>query len=97
MKIRIEDIGFWIIIALIITVAIWKLIGSPTDTASIISIALFVAGSEILIWKTLFKIDKKTTIGFMKIRKTMCHHTLKPQDFSNLDGRQRFTSLRGVV
>lgn len=65
---RIENIVFWILIALIIGIAIWKLFGSPTDTAALISIALFVAASEILLWRALFLIDKKTSIGFLKIK-----------------------------
>ncbi|MDO8622796.1 MAG: hypothetical protein Q7R52_00980 [archaeon] len=65
---KIENIAFWIIICLIVGVAIWKMVGSPTDTTALIAIALFVAGSEIVIWKTLFKIDKKTEIGFIKIK-----------------------------
>ncbi|MDP3026690.1 MAG: hypothetical protein Q8N63_03205 [Nanoarchaeota archaeon] len=68
MKLKIEDIMFWILIALIVGMAIWKLIGSPTDTASLISLALFVAGSEVLIWKSIFKIDKNTSLGFMKVK-----------------------------
>lgn len=68
MKLKIEDILLWIIIALLILLAIWKLIGSPTDTASLIAIALFVAGSEILLWKSIFSTDKKISIGFIKIR-----------------------------
>ena len=66
--VKIEDIIFWILIALIVGVAIWKLIGSPTDTATLISIALFVAGSEILLWKAFFAMDKKVSIGFMKMK-----------------------------
>lgn len=63
-----EDIAFWIIICLIVGVAIWKMVGSPTDTTALIAIALFVAGSEIVIWKALFKIDKKTTVSFERVR-----------------------------
>lgn len=65
---RIENILFWILIALIVGIAIWKLFGSPTDTATLISIALFVATSEILLWRALFSIDKRTSIGFLKIQ-----------------------------
>ena len=68
MKIKIEDVLFWMIIILIIVVAIWKLIGSPTDTATLISIALFIASSEILLWKAIFSIEKKTLLGFVKIK-----------------------------
>ncbi len=65
---KLEYILFWILIALIVGIAIWKLIGSPTDTVALISITLFVSGSEILLWKALFDIDKKTAIGFNNIR-----------------------------
>ena len=68
MTVRIEDAIFWVLIALIVGIAIWKLFGSPTDTAALISIALFVAASELLIWKKMFSIENKTTVGFMKIK-----------------------------
>ncbi len=71
MKIRMEYIAFWILIALAIALILWKLVGSPTDTATLITIALFIVGSEILIWKSIFKIDKKTSLGFMKMRNHM--------------------------
>ncbi len=67
-KMKIEDIIFWIIIGLIVGVAVWKMIGSPTDTAALIAISLFIASSEILIWKALFNMDKKTSITFIKIK-----------------------------
>jgi hypothetical protein len=66
-KIRPEDIAFWILMAMIVAVAVWKLFGSPTDTASLIAVALFVVGSEILVWKAFFSMDKKVSCGFMKI------------------------------
>ena len=68
MKIKIEDIIFWIIILAIIALAIWLLAGSPTDTSAIVALVAFVAASEILLWKALFKIDKKTTVGFMRLK-----------------------------
>ena len=67
-KIRIEDIAFWILIALIIFVILWKLVGSPTVTATMISVALFIIGSELLLWRSLFSFDKKVACGFIKIR-----------------------------
>jgi len=82
MEIKIEDIILGIIILLIISLAIWLLFGSPTDTASVIALAIFIASSEILIWMTLFKdnektlvrfekLDKKTAISFEKIKNNM--------------------------
>ncbi len=68
VKIKIEDILFWIFIAIIVGTALWLLHGSPPEMSAIITIALGVAGSELLIWKSLFKTDKKTAISFMKIK-----------------------------
>lgn len=65
---KIEDIIFWIIIFLIIATALWLLSGSPLETDALISIALFVAASELLIWRKLFDIDKKTAVGFEKVK-----------------------------
>ena len=62
--VKIEDIVFWILIALIVGVVIWKLVGSPTNTATLISLTLFIAGSEILLWRNLFKSDNKPNEGF---------------------------------
>ncbi len=66
-KIRIEDVVFWILIFATIAVIIWKLFGSPSDIAVIIFIGTFIIFSEIMLWKNFFKIDKKTSLGFMKV------------------------------
>lgn len=73
-KIRIEDIAFWILMALIVGVAIWKIVGSPTDTAALISVALFISGSEILIWKAIFGIEKRTAVGFIRIKNELSNN-----------------------
>ena len=67
-KLTLEDIIFLIAIAIIVGIAIWKLIGSPTDTAALISITLFVAISELALWKKIYGVEKKTEVGFMKVR-----------------------------
>jgi len=67
-KLKIEDIVFWIIILAMISLALWLISGSPTDTSAIIALTMFVTASEILIWKNLFNIDRKTSIGFEKIK-----------------------------
>jgi len=64
---KIEHILFWILILAVIGIAIWMLFGSPTLEAGLISIGLFVAGSEILLWKSLFGIDKKSAVSFEKV------------------------------
>ena len=81
VRITFDDILFWILIALMVGVAIWKLVGSPTDTAVLISVILFVATSEILIWKAIFKIDNNVKMGFMKVRHEM------NERFSEVDNR----------
>ena len=78
-QIKIEDIVFWAIIIAIIALAIWLLFGSPTDTSAIIALAVFIAASEILLWKAIFSIDKRTSVGFMKLRNDLNnqHNELK--------------------
>ena len=71
--VKIEDIIFWILILSIIAIALWMLSGSPTETNALISIALFVSASELMLWKTLFKIDKKTSVGFIKVQTKLEH------------------------
>ncbi len=71
MKLKLEDIIFWLLIIAIIAVALWLLSGSPPETNALIAVAVFVAASEILIWKNLFKIDKKTAIGFERMKRNI--------------------------
>ena len=66
--VKLESILFWIFIIIIVGTALWLLHGSPQEISAIITIGLSVAGSELLIWKSLFKIDKKTAIGFLKTK-----------------------------
>ncbi|MEK6848487.1 MAG: hypothetical protein AABX65_02550 [Nanoarchaeota archaeon] len=65
---KFENVLFWILIILVVGIAVWKIIGSPTDTSALISITLFIASSEILLWKAFFNTDKKTAIGFNNIK-----------------------------
>ncbi len=68
MKIKIEDIVLGIIVSLIVTTAIWLLIGSIPEKDALASIALFIAASEILLWKKLFSIDKNTSVIFSNLK-----------------------------
>jgi len=67
-KIKIEDIVFWLLIIAIIAVALWLLRGSPTEISAIVAITVFVAASEILMWRNLFGINKRTAIGFERVK-----------------------------
>lgn len=82
MEIKLEDIVFWFLILSIIALAIWMLSGSPTEMNAIIALAIFVAGSQIVVWKTIFKaesknsinlerMDKKTAISFERMKNHM--------------------------
>jgi len=75
--VKIEDIIFWLLIIGIIAIAIWMLSGSPTETNALISLAIFVAGSEILLWKALFNMDKKTVIGFERTKNDINNKFMK--------------------
>ena len=67
-KITIEDIVISITIVIIVGIAIWKLIGSPSDVASLISITLFIATLGLGLWKKIYLVEKKTEVGFMKVK-----------------------------
>ena len=68
MKLKFEDIVFFIVIGLIVFVVLWLLNGSPTLNSAIVSVGAFVASSEILLWRKLFSIDKNTAISFVKLK-----------------------------
>ena len=65
---KIEHILFWILILAVVGIALWMLFGSPTLEAGLISIGLFIVGSEILLWRTFFAFDKKTAVGFERVK-----------------------------
>ncbi len=68
MRLRFEDIVFFIILGLIVFVVLWLLHGSPTEMGAIISVSLFAATSELLLWKKLFGMDKNTAISFVRLK-----------------------------
>lgn len=65
--VKAEDIVFWILILTVIAVAIWLAFGSPDFEGSLLMIIIFVAGSEILLWRALFSVDKRASVGFEKV------------------------------
>jgi len=71
-KITIEDVVFWLMIIAVIAIIIWKLFGSPSDMATIITIASILAGSQVVIWRSMwenhYKLDKKAEVGFTKAK-----------------------------
>lgn len=67
-NIKLEDIVIWVIAIALVAIAIWKIFGSPTDTATLISIILFVATSELIIWKKIFTMEKNVAVGFVKMK-----------------------------
>lgn len=85
--IKIEDILFWILMMTIIAIVLWLLSGSPPEIDALIAIGLFVIASESLVWRKLFtldnkieagllKLDKKTSLSFMKLRNDMDKNNL---------------------
>jgi hypothetical protein len=91
-RVKPEDIAFWIIISMIIAIIIWKVFGSPTDTATLITLTAFIAALIIALWKGIYSIeskvniklhnlDKKTSLSFMKLKNNMNNH------FTNINKR----------
>jgi len=68
MKFKIEDGVLLALIIAIVGIALWLLSGSPPSNDALIAVALFVAASELMIWRNMFSLDKKTSLGFMKIK-----------------------------
>lgn len=67
MTVQIEDIMFWILIAAVVVISVWLLFGSPSLENALITIGLFIIGSEISLWRKFFSLDKKTAVGFIKV------------------------------
>lgn len=66
--IKFDDVVFWLIMAAVVAIAIWKLFGSPTDTATLITIIIFFATSELIIWKKIFAMEKNTAVSFVRMK-----------------------------
>ena len=84
LKIKFEDIMFFIIIGLLIFIALWLLSGSPTITTTIISVVIFVATSEMLLWKKIFSMDKNTAISFVRLKNDINNIDKKLEDIKDL-------------
>ena len=95
-RIKLEDIVFWILIAIIIAIVIWILSGSPALENSLPSLITLVIASEILLWKALFSIDKKTSNGFIKIKNDM--NNIR-KDISNLriELRSELKEIKNII
>lgn len=68
MKLKIEDIVFWVLILATIVVLLWLLKGSPTLENAVITIGLFIISSELMLWKKYFEIGKNTAVSFMRLK-----------------------------
>ena len=70
-RLSIEDVLFWVLILMITGIILWKLFGSPSDMAMIISIGTLIVSSEMMLWKNFFKMDKNVSLCFMKVKHDM--------------------------
>ena len=68
-SIKLEDIIFWLLIIGIIVVVIWMLSGSPPTENGLLIITIFVVTSEVLLWRVMFNIEKKSIIGLERLDK----------------------------
>jgi len=63
-----RDVLFWVLILAAIGVAVWMAVGSPPIETGLLIIVIFISTSEILLWKAVFRIDKRSAVGFEKVR-----------------------------
>ena len=68
MRLKAEDIVFFIAIGLALFVLLWLLRGSPTMDNALTSIGIFIITSEVLLWKKYFHMDKGMIVGFSKVK-----------------------------
>lgn len=68
MKLKAEDIAFWIFTLAALGVILWLLHGSPTLENALISIGVLIISSEFMLWKKYFEVDKKTALGFAQVK-----------------------------
>ncbi len=66
-----EDIAFWSIILLLIGLAFWLFKGSPTAESAIISLIVFFASSEMILWRKVFEMDKNTAVSFARLKEEL--------------------------
>jgi len=66
------DILFWILIIVGIGIILWYLFGSPDITSALIAVILFFTGSELLLWRKIFELEKdlKVEIELLKKQKS---------------------------
>jgi len=86
--VRVEDVVFWVFIIIIVGTALWLLSGSPPEISAIITIGLAVAGSELMLWKKIFAIDRDVKIGFVKVKHDTDKFKLNINNrFDNMDNK----------
>ena len=68
MKLKAEDIVFFISIGLALFVLLWLLHGSPMLDNALISIGTFIITSEVLLWRKYFEMDRNMMVGFYKVK-----------------------------
>ena len=86
--IKIEDIVLGMLIISIIAMALWLLSGSPPETDALITLAFFVAASDLLVWRKIFSIDKNTTVGFVKVKHDIDRFRIEVNDrFNSIDNK----------
>ena len=65
---RTEKIVFWVLMLAIIGIVIWLAFGSPDFENGVLAIILFFVASEILLWKALFAVDRRASLGFERVK-----------------------------
>lgn len=68
MKVKIDDIVFWILIFAAFGVILWLLHGSPTLENGLVSIGLFLLSSQLFLWRKYFEMDKNTAVSFVRLK-----------------------------
>ena len=93
--VKIRDVIFWVLILAAIRVAIWLVFGSPSTEEGLL-IIIIVADSEILLWMSLFSIDKNVAISFAKMKHDL-HNRSKDLNNKSSEINNRLGKIENLI
>jgi uncharacterized membrane protein len=73
-KMKFIDILFWALIVIGVGIIIWYLFGSPDITSALIAVILFFAGSELLLWRKIFELERDLKVEIELLKKSRRKH-----------------------
>lgn len=68
MKYKVEDIAFWTFLLAAFAIVLWILHGSPTLEDALLTLTALIIGSEFMLWRKYYEVDKNAAVAFSHVR-----------------------------